>query len=697
MARPVVLIGTYSGSLGGAERALVQFASTLPAACHLACPEGPLADAARAGGLTVFTLRGHGLRLRGGLRQRALAAAGLAAHSREIRRLVYNLEPDLVVAWGMRSGLACLLGPRLGCPVAFQHHDLLPGPAVGELVRAAAIRADVVTTPSRTVAEDLDPGGRLHGRLHVVHPAVDGDRGGARARSRDASSAEVLVLGALTPWKRPDLALEACALARRRCPGLRLRFVGSPFSEDGDEFVGTLRERAAMPDLAGAVTFVGAVDDAGEELARAGCLLHCAPREPFGLAVLEALAAGVPAVVPAAAGPAEIADPSCALLYPPGDARAAADALVRVASDPELTARIGAAGRARARAAFSPARAQAAWEAVLAPLMNGRSSVADAGEARAPGRAGAVARAPTGGGTVPPTPALVTVTHNSAPWLRALLISAERHLPDARVVVVDCASSDDTLAIAHSFASAVTVALPDNVGFGRGCNRGLAEVHEPVTVLVNPDVELLDDSLLGLAGEAGRGGRLLAPLVLSADGSRQDTVHPAPASVADLARALVPPRLVPGRLSYPIAPWRAAAPRRVGWAVGCALVARTDELRRLGPFDERIFLYGEDLELGLRAAAGGVETWFTPSTRVLHRRAHASDVAFGGEPFELLARARHEVVAARLGAGRARLDDAAQAATFASRMALKRLLGKRAARERRQLEAVLALRRASAA
>ena len=182
-----------------------------------------------------------------------------------------------------------------------------------------------------------------------------------------------------------------------------------------------------------------------------------------------------------------------------------------------------------------------------------------------------------------------------------------------------------------------------------------------------------------------RGERLLAPLVLNPDGSRQDTVHPRPASAADLLRALISPSLV----GLPaVAPWRAAAPRRVGWAVGCALVARTDTLRRLGPFDERLFLYGEDLDLGLRAARAGVETWFWPGARVLHHRGHSTTAAFGAEPFEQLARARREVVARRLGRGRQALDDAAQGLTFASRIVAKRALGRPARRERRQLEAL---------
>jgi N-acetylglucosaminyl-diphospho-decaprenol L-rhamnosyltransferase len=287
--------------------------------------------------------------------------------------------------------------------------------------------------------------------------------------------------------------------------------------------------------------------------------------------------------------------------------------------------------------------------------------------------------------------ALLTVTRNSAAELGALLRSVERNLPDARVVVIDCASTDETLAVARRHESAVAVALSENVGFGRACNRGLAEVREPATALVNPDVEVLDDSLAGLAVEAARRDRperLLAPLVLSPDGSRQDTVHPRPGSATDVARAILSPTITPGRLGVSLAPWRSDRCRAVGWAVGCALVARTETLRRLGPFDEQIFLFGEDLDLGLRAWQHGIETWFWPQARVLHRRAHSTSREFGGEPFELIARARHDVVARRMGARRARLDDAAQALTFVSRIAIKRALRRSAEREGRQLAAL---------
>ena len=293
--------------------------------------------------------------------------------------------------------------------------------------------------------------------------------------------------------------------------------------------------------------------------------------------------------------------------------------------------------------------------------------------------------------------ALVTVTHDSEAELGALLDSVARHLPGARVVVADSGSSDGSVVRARSWeGGAELLELGENVGFGRASNAGVRLVREPVTVLLNPDVELLDGSLAELARELmrpSRPERIIAPLVLLADGSRQDSAQPEPATPPLLLSALLPPSALPPRLRAVLEPWRSEQPRRVGWAVGCCLAARTETLLRLGPFDESVFLYAEDLELGLRAADAGVETWFWPSARVLHKGAHSSSRAFGGEPFELLARRRRAVVGERRGRLRARLDDLQQLVTFGDRIALKTLLRRPAERERRQLEALRRSRR----
>jgi GT2 family glycosyltransferase len=532
-------------------------------------------------------------------------------------------------------------------PWVFQHVDFLPSAAIARAVRAAAARADRIVCCSQAVAEDLDADGRMHDRIEVIHPGVDPAR---FAPADGVDTGYALVLGAIVPWKRPDLALEIAALAARDVPDLQLRIAGAPLDSEGERLLAQLRARAAQPDLAGRVEFTGPLSDPAAALSDAGCLLHCSDREPFGMVLVEALASGTPVVAPAAGGPAEIVDNTCGALYPPGDGSAGARALAGVLHD--------------RRALSGPARRRAETEFSLAAMQTRYRELLD---------------------IAPPAPAgsdiaFVTVTFNSAPELRRLAASIARHLPGARLVVVDNASTDDSVAAGET-AGATVIALDDNKGFGTAANAGVADVDEPVTILVNPDVELIDDSLARLAAGA-EPGRLYAPLLLNEDGTRQDNAHPRPATPTTALYSLIPGPALPPALRRRVEPWQSGEPRRVGWATAACIVARTDTLKAIGPFDESIFLYAEDLDLGLRA-----ETWFHPEARVIHTRAHSTARAFGGENYELLARQRREVVRRRLGRRRAMVDDVIELMTFADRALLRTLTGRSAKRETERFRA----------
>jgi N-acetylglucosaminyl-diphospho-decaprenol L-rhamnosyltransferase len=288
--------------------------------------------------------------------------------------------------------------------------------------------------------------------------------------------------------------------------------------------------------------------------------------------------------------------------------------------------------------------------------------------------------------------AIVTVIHDSAPDLARLLGSVERHLdPAPPVVVVDSGSSDDGADLARAHGAQMIV-LDGNRGFGAGCNAGLELVEEPVTALVNPDVELLDAGLTRLAAEAAETDALFAPRLLNADGSVQDSAHPRPGRFEGLVPALLPRPLLPARLRERYEPWRSDGPRPVGWAVAACLVARTDLLRRLGPFDPDAFLFYEDMELCLRAHRAGVPTFLRPGVRLKHRGGASVGPALGEGDLPLRARRRREVVA---GEGRVALllDDVAEAATFATRAAARRLTGSGGEIEAARLRALREARR----
>ena len=106
---------------------------------------------------------------------------------------------------------------------------------------------------------------------------------------------------------------------------------------------------------------------------------------------------------------------------------------------------------------------------------------------------------------------VVVVIHDSARHLAALLASIDRRLdPPPQVIVVDSGSRDDGAAVAQA-AGADTIVLDGNPGFGAANNAGLARAAHDVTVLLNPDCELVDGSLAALADRARAGGEMPLP------------------------------------------------------------------------------------------------------------------------------------------------------------------------------------------
>jgi N-acetylglucosaminyl-diphospho-decaprenol L-rhamnosyltransferase len=273
---------------------------------------------------------------------------------------------------------------------------------------------------------------------------------------------------------------------------------------------------------------------------------------------------------------------------------------------------------------------------------------------------------------------IVTVLHQSAPELPRLLGSIDAHLhPRPEIVAVDSGSTDGGADLARE-AGAEVIVLEGNLGFGAATNTGVRQARNDVTALLNPDCELLDGSLAELAARAATTDALLVPRLLDPDGSPQRSAHPLPGRPASLLRAVLPGPALPQ-------PHRARRTRAVGWAIAACLVARTELLQRLGPFDPDAFLFYEDLDLCLRAREAGVPTVLHPDVRVRHLGGRSTERAFGAEPFELQARRRREVVGARLGRGALRVDDAAQALTFGLRAAVGR-------HRRRNVAALNALR-----
>jgi glycosyltransferase involved in cell wall biosynthesis len=164
----------------------------------------------------------------------------------------------------------------------------------------------------------------------------------------DVSSRVVLVMQRLEREKATRVALEAWKLSGLADRGWVLRVVGSGSEKHA------LEEFARAQELP-AISFADWTASPGEELARAGMLIAPAPAEPFGLAVVEAMAAGVPVVAAAGGGHLEtVGRASGGRLFPPGNAEAAAEALRSLSDDDDR--RAASAGVLSAAAPFTVAR-----------------------------------------------------------------------------------------------------------------------------------------------------------------------------------------------------------------------------------------------------------------------------------------------------------------------------------------------------
>jgi len=680
-----ILFHAYSGALGGSEKILLDILRRLRRPALLACPPGQLADAAEGDGVTVFRVAERPLEARGGMRP-ATALTNLLAHGREIARLTDDVQPALVVSWGMRSVIASTTAMRRRrVPIVGEHVDLLPRGRQGSIARRALLACDRVVCLSAAIARDLDPAWHATGRITVVHPGVELAPPLARPPQK---SIRLLSLAALEPWKGQDLALEAVAPLRN----IHITLAGNTISGAETDYLSSLRARTSEPDLDGRVSFPGWVDS-NAALDDADILVHTAPDEPFGRALIDAMAMGRPVIAFDSAGPSEIITPDCGRLIPKGDISSMTKAIAELAGDPLLRDAMGAAGRRRIASQFDAATQALRWQRAAlslapisprAPLRGPTAQNSSDGSRRHDGPGSAIS--------------LVTVIHDSAPDLARLLASVSRHLAGAEMIVVDSGSTDGGSSVASTWAGGATVVqLPDNEGFGAGCVAGLEHSTRPIVALVNPDIELIDSSLADLADELtlpGGDERIFCPMLIHPDGKRQDAVHPIPGTAPELIRALLPADLLPGRIAEWTEPHRRNNPERVGWAVGACLIARAEVFRSLGPFDPTVHLYAEDLDLCLRASKAGVETWYRPDCRVIHREAHSTRHAFDGEPSELLARRRRIVVGQRLGASTQRKDDAIQLLTNVDRLVIKKVVGKDTAKEQARIAAIRKARKA---
>ena len=252
---------------------------------------------------------------------------------------------------------------------------------------------------------------------------------------------------------------------------------------------------------------------------------------------------------------------------------------------------------------------------------------------------GAVPEAGGGEGAVPeagggaPAVSVVIVSHNTADLTcRAVrsVIGTAGELP-VQVIVVDNCSTDGSAEAVRRLGMGVEVdEVGANLGFGAANNRGVARATAPYVLFLNPDAELVGDAMAHLVAEAGAhpGRGFYSGLTERSDGTINDaTVRNLPTLTSLLAFGLLVSTIFRAR------PWTdpehvvvdpAGGPVDVEVVTASLLLVDRALFERLGGFDERIFLYSEEVDLFRRAAALGGGPRLVPAARIRHDAGQAT-------------------------------------------------------------------------
>jgi glycosyltransferase involved in cell wall biosynthesis len=235
------------------------------------------------------------------------------------------------------------------------------------LQRLALGTAHKIVANSAAAADALEHEGVPAGRIEIIRNGLDLAAIAPRPH-RDGPARTIVTVANLRAEKRHEVLLSAMRIVCARHPDARLIIVG-----DGPRRR-ALQALAIDWGLTGAVQFVGHRDDVGAALSAADIFALASRTEASPNALLEAMAAGLPAVATSVGGIPEIIDPgSTGVLAPVDDAAGFARGLLRLMDDPELARRMGASARQRVTERHSFDRMARAFEQLYLSQLEDRS------------------------------------------------------------------------------------------------------------------------------------------------------------------------------------------------------------------------------------------------------------------------------------------------------------------------------------
>lgn len=207
------------------------------------------------------------------------------------------------------------------------------------------------------------------------------------------------------------------------------------------------------------------------------------------------------------------------------------------------------------------------------------------------------------------------------------------------ILAVDNHSDDESIGFmrAHlnGLPNVTIVETRDNLGYGRGNNAASRQANGEYILIINPDNVLPKDGVERMLSflQSHPDTGIVGPALVYPDGAVRPSARPFP-KLSDLLRKRLFPKQWQKKYDEDMAAMQKKDAADVDWMVGACLLLSADLYKELGGFDQRYFLFFEDIDLCRRIKRKGLKVVYLPSVRVLDRRGRLS----GSSIFSLVTR-----------------------------------------------------------
>lgn len=222
-----------------------------------------------------------------------------------------------------------------------------------------------------------------------------------------------------------------------------------------------------------------------------------------------------------------------------------------------------------------------------------------------------------------PEVSIIILTYNSSRFIESLLESIKDFGKNAEIIIVDNDSSDETVKIAKKFNFTKVFETKKNLGFAKGINFGAQKAQGKYLLFINPDAVFESGEMSDLASRLKENERI------GVVGGKLIGSNRKPEKSAGKFFNLPELFLIVGGLDEKFGVrFSPRKFRKVDFVSGGFMMVRADLFKRLGGFDEKFFMYVEDMEFCYRVKKSGYNVYFSPDVVISHAGQGSSNRGF---------------------------------------------------------------------